>query len=63
MVLSAASDYFAAMFTSEFGESSQNEIELRGVDPDALETLVSYCYTGELFPKKDFPAYFLMEKY
>lgn len=46
MVLSAASDYFAAMFTNEFGESSQNEIELQAVDPDALEALVGYCYTG-----------------
>jgi kelch-like protein 1/4/5 len=46
IVLSAASDYFAAMFTNDFGESNQNEIELQGVDPDALETLVTYCYTG-----------------
>lgn len=46
MVLSAASDYFAAMFTNDFGESFQNEIELQAVDPDALETLVAYCYTG-----------------
>ena len=34
------------MFTNDFGESNQNEIELQGVDPDALETLVTYCYTG-----------------
>ena len=46
IVLSSASDYFAAMFTNDFGESFQNEIELQGVDPDALETLVAYCYTG-----------------
>lgn len=46
IVLSAASDYFAAMFTNDFGEANQNEIELQGVDPDALETLVCYCYTG-----------------
>lgn len=48
IVLSAASDYFAAMFTNDFGESFQNEIELQAVDPDALETLVAYCYTGNL---------------
>lgn len=46
IVLSAASDYFAAMFTNDFGESFQNEVELQAVDPDALETLVAYCYTG-----------------
>ena len=28
IVLSAASDYFAAMFTNDFGESNKNEIEL-----------------------------------
>ena len=46
MVLSAASDYFSAMFTNEFGESFRNEIELQGVEPSALEALVGYCYTG-----------------
>lgn len=46
IVLSAASDYFAAMFTNDFGESFQNEVELQAVDPDALETLVAYCYSG-----------------
>lgn len=35
------------MFTNDFGESFQNEIELQGVDPDALEALVTYCYTGD----------------
>lgn len=34
------------MFTNDFGESFQNEIELQAVDPDSLETLVAYCYTG-----------------
>lgn len=48
IVLSAASDYFAAMFTNDFDESSQNEIVLQAVDPDALETLIAYCYTGIL---------------
>ncbi|KAI9563037.1 hypothetical protein GHT06_010494 [Daphnia sinensis] len=53
IVLSAASDYFAAMFTNDFGEANQNEIELQGVDPDALETLVCYCYTGAVELEED----------
>ncbi|XP_071629820.1 kelch-like protein 5 [Temnothorax longispinosus] len=46
LVLSAGSEYFAAMFTSSFQESAQNEIELMDVDGDALWALVLYCYTG-----------------
>ncbi|XP_024871271.1 kelch-like protein 5 [Temnothorax curvispinosus] len=46
IVLSAGSEYFAAMFTSSLRESAQNEIELMDVDGDALWALVLYCYTG-----------------
>lgn len=46
LVLSAGSEYFAAMFTSSLRESAQNEIELMDVDGDALWALVLYCYTG-----------------
>ena len=60
MVLSAASDYFAAMFTNEFGESSQNEIELQAVDPDALEALVGYCYTGDFCFLVNFSNLFML---
>jgi hypothetical protein len=45
-MLSAASDYFAAMFTSSLREATQEEIEMHDVDPDALWELVRYCYTG-----------------
>ncbi|XP_071652799.1 kelch-like protein 5 [Temnothorax longispinosus] len=46
LVLSAGSEYFAAMFTNSMRESVQNEIELMNVDGDALWALVLYCYTG-----------------
>ncbi|XP_024871275.1 kelch-like protein 5 isoform X2 [Temnothorax curvispinosus] len=46
LVLSAGSEYFAAMFTNPLRESTQNEIELIDVDGDALWALVLYCYTG-----------------
>lgn len=49
LVLSAGSEYFAAMFTSDLREAKQNEVVLQGIDGDALSMLVHYCYTGILF--------------
>ena len=48
IVLSAASDYFSAMFTSDVREATMEEIQLKEVDPDALASLVHYMYTGEV---------------
>lgn len=46
LVLSAASDYFAAMFMHNVREATMEEVELKDVDPEALEALVQYTYTG-----------------
>ena len=46
IVLSAASDYFAAMFTNDVREATQEEIVMKDVEPDALYSLVQYVYTG-----------------
>ncbi|XP_051791291.1 kelch-like protein 4 isoform X3 [Erpetoichthys calabaricus] len=53
LVLSAVSDYFAAMFTNDVREAKQDEIKMEGVDPDALKALVHYAYTGVLELKED----------
>jgi hypothetical protein len=53
LVLSACSEYFAAMFSSGLKESYQAEVELHDVDPDALQELVQYCYTGCLELKEE----------
>ncbi|XP_043679056.1 kelch-like protein 5 [Vespula pensylvanica] len=53
LVLSAGSEYFAAMFTGFLRESKENEIELVEVDGDALCSLVRYCYTGCIELKED----------
>ncbi|XP_034936195.1 kelch-like protein 5 isoform X2 [Chelonus insularis] len=53
LVLSASSEYFAAMFTSSLRESSQSEVELIKVDPDALWALIEYCYTGSIELRED----------
>ena len=46
VVLSAASDYFAAMFMSDLREAQEMEIEMKDIDPEALQSLVSYMYSG-----------------
>lgn len=46
LVLSAASDYFEAMFTNDVREATEEEVKMQDVDPDALEALVEYMYTG-----------------
>jgi len=48
IVLSSASDYFSAMFTSDVLEATQNEVNMKDVDPDAMTALVKYMYDGEL---------------
>ncbi|XP_028834088.1 kelch-like protein 5 isoform X2 [Denticeps clupeoides] len=53
LVLSAVSDYFAAMFTSDVREAKQEEVKMEGVDPDALWVLVQYAYTGRLELRED----------
>ena len=47
LVLSAASDYFEAMFTNDVREATEEEVKMQDVDPDALQALVEYMYTGE----------------
>ena len=49
IVLSAASDYFAAMFTNNVREATQEEIKMKDVDADALASLIEYMYTGKCF--------------
>ncbi|XP_067241699.1 kelch-like protein 4 isoform X2 [Chanodichthys erythropterus] len=53
LVLSAVSDYFAAMFTNDVREAKQEEIKMEGVDPEALKALVHFAYTGVLELKEE----------
>ncbi|EPQ18800.1 Kelch-like protein 4 [Myotis brandtii] len=54
LVLSAMSDYFAAMFTNDLLEAKQEEVKMEGVDPNALNSLLladlenSSILTGDL---------------
>ncbi|XP_042906342.1 kelch-like protein 5 isoform X2 [Parasteatoda tepidariorum] len=48
LVLSSASDYFYAMFTSDLMEATLSRVPMEGTDPIALQALVEFCYTGEI---------------
>lgn len=47
-VLAASSPYFRAMFASSYSESHQKAVEMFGVTPEALVSLVTYFYTSEI---------------
>ncbi|XP_037969431.2 kelch-like protein 5 isoform X1 [Plutella xylostella] len=48
VVLASCSEYFAAMFTGALREAELPEITLERVDPQALQALIHYCYTGNI---------------
>lgn len=53
LVLSAASDYFAAMFTNDVREAKMEEIVMKDVDPESLVAIVNYAYTGKIGLQED----------
>ena len=48
VVVASASPYLRAMFTCGMKESTQEEIELRDIEPQAMSALIEYFYTGEV---------------
>lgn len=46
--LSAASDYFKALFGPNFIEKDQNEIILSSFDSETLNRIVNYCHSSEI---------------
>ncbi|XP_078602996.1 kelch repeat and BTB domain-containing protein 2-like isoform X1 [Branchiostoma floridae x Branchiostoma japonicum] len=48
LVLSAASPYFQAMFTSGMAESRQKTVVLQGLDAGMFEEILEYIYSGSL---------------
>ncbi|NXY79288.1 KLH30 protein, partial [Glareola pratincola] len=47
-VLALCSHYFHAMFSGDFAESIAARVELKEVDPGALEALLDFAYTGKV---------------
>ncbi|XP_078584505.1 kelch repeat and BTB domain-containing protein 2-like [Branchiostoma floridae x Branchiostoma japonicum] len=53
LVLSAASPYFRAMFTSDMAESRHKTVVLQGLDVAMFEEILSYIYSGTLHVSLD----------
>ena len=45
-VLSAASPYFHAMFTSELLEKGKHKVEIHDIKPEIFEVLLEFIYSG-----------------
>ena len=52
-ILSACSPYFKAMFSSGYSEANQGSVIIREVSSTALELLVVYFYTSEVYITTD----------
>lgn len=48
VILAASSPYFHAMFTAELLEKQKPCVELHAIDPDILEELINFIYTGKV---------------
>nr|XP_002128060.2 kelch-like protein 21 [Ciona intestinalis] len=46
IILAAASNYFRSMFAGMMKESCTDKVTLFGVEPEAAEILIEFCYTG-----------------
>ncbi|XP_066272325.1 kelch repeat and BTB domain-containing protein 8-like [Branchiostoma lanceolatum] len=53
LILSAASPFFRAMFTSDMAESRQKTVALQGLDTDMFGAILSYIYSGTLHVSLD----------
>lgn len=50
ILLSACSDYFETMFTSQFKERDSAEVSLSEVNANDLYSLITFSFTGKIFP-------------
>ena len=48
VILSACSDYFCAMFTSDMEESHKSVVELHGLDSNTMEFILDFVYTESI---------------
>src|SRR5580700_786877 len=51
IVLASALDYFNVMFVgsgTKFAESKMNNIPMKGIDGNALDQIIKWCYVGQV---------------
>lgn len=48
VILAACSPYFNAMFSGDNLESQKGVVTFKEVDPDAIQSLIDFCYTSSL---------------
>ncbi|XP_054724682.1 kelch-like protein 18 [Uloborus diversus] len=48
IILAGTIPYFRAMFTNDMIESKQTEINIKDIDPDAVELLINFAYSGKV---------------
>lgn len=48
VILAAGSPVFAAMFEHDMQESKRNKVEISDMDPDSLEEMLKFIYTGKV---------------
>ncbi|CAL1262526.1 unnamed protein product [Larinioides sclopetarius] len=48
IILAGTIPYFHAMFMHDMVESTQEEITIKEIDPDALELLINFAYSGKV---------------
>ena len=48
VVLAACSPYFTAMFSGEMKESQQGVVTIKGFNPQAIKSLIDFCYTAKI---------------
>ena len=46
VVLAGCSPYLRAMFTNGMKETAEDQVEIHGVDPVAMEIILTFMYTG-----------------
>ncbi|XP_042899946.1 kelch-like protein 18 isoform X2 [Parasteatoda tepidariorum] len=49
VILAGTIPYFHAMFTHDMVESTQKEITIKEIDPEALDLLIDFAYSGKIY--------------
>lgn len=54
MILAAHSEFFLHLLESGMRESEESVVQLHEIEPDALQHVLDYIYTGEIIENMSF---------